>query len=197
MQADTRTRMLTASTELFRDRGYDGTGFREVVSRADAARGAIYHHFPNGKVQLATEVVAQTGARIAEIIAVEYGQCDPHEALQRLCVIAERIVFDGDLKPGCPVAAVALAGDDPDGLLRGAAAEVFDLWRSMLARFVTEAGASPPDAARFATLAVSAIEGSLLLCRAADNPAPLREVAVALGQYLDLILPPRSARPTH
>ena len=58
MGTDTRTRMLVAGTELFRDRGYDGTGFRDVVARADAARGSIYHHFPD-KPALAAAVYAQ------------------------------------------------------------------------------------------------------------------------------------------
>jgi hypothetical protein len=70
-----RSRMLVAGAELFRDRGFDGTGFREIVNRAGAA-------------------------------------------VRRLIGIAERIMFEPDLRPGYPVAAVTLAADDPDGQLR-------------------------------------------------------------------------------
>ena len=42
---DTRTRMIVSATELFRENGYSGTGFREVVEHSGAPRGSIYHHF--------------------------------------------------------------------------------------------------------------------------------------------------------
>ena len=40
MAGDTRERMIAAATELFRERGYDGSGFRDVVERAGAPRGS-------------------------------------------------------------------------------------------------------------------------------------------------------------
>jgi TetR/AcrR family transcriptional repressor of lmrAB and yxaGH operons len=51
MGTDTRERMVAAATQLFARRGYDATGFRDIVHQAGAARGAIYHHFPEGKTQ--------------------------------------------------------------------------------------------------------------------------------------------------
>lgn len=189
MPADTRSRMLVAGAELFRDRGYDGTGFREVVARAGAARGGIYHHFPDGKVQLGTEVVDLTGGRIADIIEAECAAHPPREAVGRLIAITERIMFEPALRPGCPVAAVTLAADDPDGRLRTAAAGMFDRWRAPLVDCLTRADLAPDTADRFATLAVASVEGSLLLCRAQDSPQPLRDIALALQDHLDAILP--------
>jgi len=181
--------MLVAGAELFRDRGFDGTGFREVVARAGAARGAIYHHFPQGKLQLATEVVDLTGGRIAEIVEAECTAHPPREAVRRLIDIAERIMFEPDLRPGCPVAAVTLAADDPDGRLRFTAARIFDRWRAAIADCLVRADLAAENAQRFATLAVASIEGSLLLCRAEGGPQPLRDVGVALQEHLDGILP--------
>lgn len=189
MPTDTRTRMLVAGAELFRDRGYDGTGFREVVARAGAARGGIYHHFPHGKVQLATEVVDLTGGRIAEIVDSECAAHPPREAIGRLIAITERIMFEPDLRPGCPVAAVTLAANDPDGRLRTATARMFDRWRTAIAGCLVRADLAPDKADRFATLAVASVEGSLLLCRARDSPQPLRDIGLALQDHLDAILP--------
>jgi len=181
--------MLVAGAELFRDRGYDGAGFREIVSRAGAARGAIYHHFPDGKLQLATEVVEFTGGRIAEIVEAECAAHPPPEAVRRLIGIAERIMLEPDLRPGCPVAAVTLAADDPDGRLRTASARIFDRWRAAVAGCLVRANLAPESAQRFATLAVAAVEGSLLLCRAQESPQPLRDVGLALQEHLNGILP--------
>ena len=189
MPTDTRSRMLVAGAELFRDRGFDGTGFREIVNRAGAARGAIYHHFPHGKLQLATEVADLTGGRIAEIVEAECAAHPPPEAVRRLIGIAERIMFEPDLRPGCPVAAVTLAADDPDGQLRTTAARIFDRWRAAIADCLVRAGLAPENAQRFATLAIASVEGSLLLCRAQESPQPLREVGLALQEHLKGILP--------
>ncbi len=192
MGSDTRTRMVVAGTQLFRDRGYDGTGFRDVVARADAARGSIYHHFPDGKAQLAAEVVERTGGRISELIERECGDQEPREALARLGGLAERIVLGGELRPGCPVAAVTMAAEDPDGQLRAVTTKVFEQWQSALADCVMAAGASTPDAKRFATLTVAAVEGALLLCRASGEPTALRDVIDALQAQLEQILPKRN-----
>ncbi|MFZ1855509.1 MAG: TetR/AcrR family transcriptional regulator [Candidatus Nanopelagicales bacterium] len=192
MGTDTRTRMLVAGTELFRDRGYDGTGFRDVVARADAARGSIYHHFPGGKSQLAAEVVERTGGRISELIERECVDHDPQEALARLGGLAERIVLGGALRPGCPVAAVTMAADDPDGQLRAVTTQVFQRWQLALASCLQTAGAAPADATRFATLTVAAVEGALLLCRASGEPTALRDVIAALQAQLEQILPKRN-----
>jgi TetR/AcrR family transcriptional regulator, lmrAB and yxaGH operons repressor len=172
---DTRSRMLVAGAELFRDRGFDGTGLREIVNRAGAAQGAIYHHFPHGKLQLATEVVDLTGGRIAEIVEAECAAHPPPEAVRRLIGIAERIMFEPDLRP--PVRSTT------------SVARTFDRWQAAIADCLVRAGLAPEDAQRFATLAIASVEGSLLLCRAQESPQPLRDVGLALQEHLKGILP--------
>lgn len=45
--AATRTRILHAACRLFSERGYDGTGIREVESAAEVNRGVATYHFKN------------------------------------------------------------------------------------------------------------------------------------------------------
>src|SRR5262245_17893436 len=61
MGTDSRERMVRSAAYLFRERGYSGTGFRDVIAHSGAPRGSIYHHFPGGKVQLAEEAVKYAG----------------------------------------------------------------------------------------------------------------------------------------
>ncbi|MEI6622993.1 MAG: TetR/AcrR family transcriptional regulator [Actinomycetes bacterium] len=188
MTTSTRTRMLIAGRDLFRERGYDGTGFREVVARAGAARGAIYHHFPGGKAELATEIVAMTGTRITEIIERECTALRPREAVGRLITVLEHIMFDDEARPGCPMAAVAMAAEDPDGRLRASVSIEFQRWTNALADCLRRHGVAPETASRFATLSVASVEGALLLSRASGDPTPLRTVGAALQDHLDGIL---------
>ena len=42
---------------LFVEQGYDATPVSQILDEAGMARGALYHHFPDGKQQLFVEVV--------------------------------------------------------------------------------------------------------------------------------------------
>jgi len=55
MAADTRSRMISAAIGLLQRRGLAAMSFTDVLAESGAARGAIYHHFPGGKQQLALE----------------------------------------------------------------------------------------------------------------------------------------------
>ncbi len=61
MVTGTRVRMINAAVELLQRRGVAGMSFSDVLAASGAARGAIYHHFPRGKEQLAAEAAARHG----------------------------------------------------------------------------------------------------------------------------------------
>ena len=48
----TRERIVTASAELFRHRGYAGTGLKAILTASRAPYGSLYHFFPGGKEEL-------------------------------------------------------------------------------------------------------------------------------------------------
>src|SRR4051812_49001651 len=58
---DSKKRMVESAALLFREQGYSGTGFRDVIGHSGAPRGSIYHHFPGGKSELAAETVRYAG----------------------------------------------------------------------------------------------------------------------------------------
>jgi len=184
MARDTRDRMIGAATLLLRERGYDGTGFREVVALAGAARGAIYHHFPGGKQQLGAAVASTTGGGIADRVEHVCANRGPAEAVTELLDLAERTLIAGDSVAGCPIAAVALAAEDPDGTLRQAADAVFTRWRAALTGCFTRAGIAKGDAESFAVLAVAGVEGAVLLCRARGDATAFGHVRAALLSQL-------------
>jgi TetR/AcrR family transcriptional regulator, lmrAB and yxaGH operons repressor len=195
MAFDTRQRMVGAASELFRERGFDGTGFRDVVDRAGAARGAIYHHFPEGKTELGVSVVGEAGGRIATLVEDVCAAAAPTQAVETLLdIVGRMLVHHGD-RPGCPVTAVTLAADDPTGALRAAADTFFDRLDAALADCLMRAGISDDQARAFATLAVSAAEGAIILCRAADEIDPLARVRQALLTHVAMLTPAPAPAP--
>src|SRR5438128_498393 len=72
--ADTRARMIDAAVESLRRGGVAGMSFTEVLEASGAARGAIYHHFPGGKLQLVSEAAQQDAAAVREHFAALEGR---------------------------------------------------------------------------------------------------------------------------
>ncbi|EFC86376.1 TetR/AcrR family transcriptional regulator [Parafrankia sp. EUN1f] len=185
---DTRARMVVAAAELFRERGYDGTGCRDVVARAHAARGAIYHHFPGGKTQIGVDAARWAGDRVAQRIEAACADAAPVDAVRAVLDLAEQILIGGGGPAGCPVAAVALSAEDTDGTLRAVANNAFDRWRTAIAGCLTSDGVAAARAARFAAMTVAAVEGAVVLCRAAGGIEPYRDVRDGILDHLDHLL---------
>lgn len=55
--AQTRGLLVEVALALFVEQGYNETPISQILSEAGLARGALYHHFPDGKKQLFVEVV--------------------------------------------------------------------------------------------------------------------------------------------
>lgn len=52
-----RARLIAVARELFVEQGYEATPVSQILERANMARGALYHHFPDGKKSLFVAVV--------------------------------------------------------------------------------------------------------------------------------------------
>lgn len=180
MGTDSRERMVRSAAYLFRERGYSGTGFRDVIAHSGAPRGSIYHHFPGGKVQLAEEAVQYAGEFLNAGIqaAVEGG--DAASAVDAFVGWWRGVLLKSEFRAGCPVVAVTVESHDDAPQLVQAAASAFARWQDTLATGLENAGASPDRAARLATLIVSAVEGATILCRAERDLRPLDAVVAEL-----------------
>jgi AcrR family transcriptional regulator len=80
----TRQRLIEVATELFADRGYEGTAIEAVLERAGTSRGSLYHHFA-GKDRLFEAVVEAVHARVGEatLVAVAAsGETEAHGLLR-------------------------------------------------------------------------------------------------------------------
>ena len=181
--------MVRGAAELLRQRGYTGTGFREVIEITGAPRGSIYHHFPGGKAQLAGEAVDYVGALARRAIEEPFADADPIARAARLRrALARRLRALGlprrlpDRRRG---------GGEPRRGPRAARRRSPRLRR--LARGVRRLPASRRRATaradRLATLVVSAVEGAIVLSRAERDSAPLLDVAGELEDAIRAALP--------
>ncbi len=180
---DSRSRMITSAAVLFREQGYSATGFRDVVEHSGAPRGSIYHHFPGGKAQLAEEVVQFASEVFAARIERAAADGDPQAMLDAFAGGWRRQLERSDFRAGCPVVAVAVEADATPAVAAAAAAAL-ERWEGLLAKALRESGVPPARAGRIATLAVVAIEGAVIQCRASKSVKPLDDVMDELGPLI-------------
>jgi AcrR family transcriptional regulator len=78
----TTAALIAAARELFAERGYAAVGTEEIVQRAGVTRGALYHHFKDGKEQLFRAVLVELSAELVrQVVALASAAGDPFEEL--------------------------------------------------------------------------------------------------------------------
>jgi AcrR family transcriptional regulator len=172
--------MIVSAAELFRERGYSGTGFRDVVAHSGAPRGSIYHHFPDGKAQLAQEVVDLASDVVAARIERAADAGDVQQVLTAFAEGWSRQLERSSFRAGCPVVAVAVEAD-AEPAVAAAAAQAFARWEELFARALRRSGVTRARARRIATLSVAAIEGALIQSRVARSTRPVDDVVRELS----------------
>ncbi|MEU8117513.1 TetR/AcrR family transcriptional regulator [Spirillospora sp. NPDC049024] len=179
MTRDTRTRLLEASAQLFREQGYSGTGLKQITAAGGAPWGSLYHFFPGGKEQLGAEAVRHSGDRYLRLfdLVFEGAGRDLGQSVLDMFRLSAEALQKSDWGDGCPIATVALEVAGTSEPLRHACADVFASWELSLARRLAGAGIAEERAKDLATYVLSAFEGALVLSRTAHDVRPLEVTA--------------------
>ena len=196
MSRSPRERMVASAAVLIRERGAHPTAIADVLQHSGAPRGSAYHYFPGGRTQLLCEAIDFAGDYVAAKIA---GPADSRDVLDALIDSYRQELIRSDYRAGCPVVAVTVEAGDPDErdntkpvIERAAAA--FARWTELLTqRFVSD-GIQPARAEELATLATAAIEGGIILARAARDLKPLELVHHQLRALLQAETPKGTTR---
>lgn len=186
----TKDRILEASEELFRRQGLAGTGVKEILTRAGAPSGSLYHHFPGGKDQLAAESIRRAGAWYLDLVAAKLlGHPDLVTGVREAFRDAGRTLVDTDFADACPIETVALEVASTNEPLRLAVDEVFHSWLDALAALLVHAGITPAASRSLAHTIISALEGAFILARTARTTEALDATADAMAELVRLALP--------
>jgi AcrR family transcriptional regulator len=176
----TRDRILDASAELFRRRGFPGTGLKAILAASDAPYGSLYHFFPGGKEELGVEALRAGGATYRELLESIFAEgVDVVEATESFFERAAELVETTDFADACPIATVALEIADVSEPMRQAAADAFESWLAVAEHRFRESGIAAPRARELAVELFALIEGAFLLSRTIRDASPIRIVGRA------------------
>ena len=174
---DARAKAIRTAERLFRVQGYAATGLTQIIEESGSPKGSFYFHFPGGKRELASEVIALYSARtIAGFRALaEQTAGDPAKFVRALAkAIADEMSASGWTK-GCLAQTLAqeLAPVDTD--MTEALAALFDGWVEIIASAISSSG--PTKTARRRALAlIAGLEGARTLARTQRTAAPFDAV---------------------
>ena len=168
-----RAALIDNAATLFRRQGYAATGLNQILDEAGVKAGSLYHHFPQGKQELAAAVVDAAGAGIEQLLrrflATDRSVADIVDRWIDLLMAG----LAGDQRDGCPIEPIATESVNASALVRAASARAFNGWSAAIEDRLRREGWSEDDAKTVALAVISLIEGALILSRIAGDPAAL------------------------
>lgn len=183
--SETRDRLLQTGERLFQLQGYAATGLKQLAAEAAAPWSSMYHFFPGGKEQMGAEIIRYAAERYAAKIDEAFAAfADPVDAVAAIFRVECAILEGSDFRNGCPVASVTLDVASTVEALRQPCAEAFAAWIAAIARGFVAGGVEVQKAEDIAAYVLAALEGAIVLSRAAKNTNPLQRSGEAVRRGL-------------
>jgi TetR/AcrR family transcriptional repressor of lmrAB and yxaGH operons len=174
---DARARAIEGAERLFRTQGYAATGLTQILEASGAPKGSFYFHFPDGKRQLAREVLDVYGARVlAGLRALAAKYSDPAGFIRAVGKAMALEMEATHWTLGCAAQNLAIELAPGDREFADALAETFAGWTAVITDAIKPAYPSRAIAERRATAILAALEGAKTLARTSRSAAPFDAV---------------------
>ncbi|MDT5016185.1 MAG: TetR/AcrR family transcriptional regulator, lmrAB and yxaGH operons repressor [Mycobacterium sp.] len=179
-----RAALVDTAALLFRRQGYAATGVNQILEAADVKAGSLYHHFPDGKQELATAVVDSVGADIERRLRGFLDSGLPAADIVEGWIDLMAAGLATDQRDGCPIEPIATESVNASPAVRAASARTFASWSSAVADRLRADGCPHAKADRTALAVVALLEGALILSRIAGDATALNAAKSAARTLL-------------
>lgn len=163
----TREELLNRLSESFRRHGYEGASMSRIAAATGMGKASLYHHFPEGKEQMAAAVIDHGRDWFEKNIF--RGLETTHPPRQRLTAMLETLGrhFEGGTL--CCLPGLFALGEERD-MFAPAIRDFFQRWVACLTQVCIDAGLAQHIATRRAYAGVERVQGALVLARALGDP---------------------------
>ena len=160
--------LLARLMDLFRDKGFDGASLAAISESTGLGKSSLYHHFPNGKEEMATEVLAHLDAELERAIFEPLRAAGtPRKKLDRMLDAIDSFYEGG--KKACLLERLCASVAAPR--FRRPLGQAFTIWIDAVEALAVEAGVPRATARRRAEDLVVRIEGALVVCAGTGSTA--------------------------
>jgi AcrR family transcriptional regulator len=162
-----RTEILPLLGEIFREHGYEGASLSLITEKTGLGKGSLYHFFPGGKEEIATDVLAEIDHWFQTNVYRPLREADdPTAGIDHMFSAVETYFRAG--RRVCLVGVFAL--DNTRDRFAVAVKSYFTDWASALTKALTRCGHSAAEARALTEDILGGIQGALVLARALDDP---------------------------
>ncbi|MGR3760584.1 TetR/AcrR family transcriptional regulator [Roseobacteraceae bacterium NS-SX3] len=176
----TKERLIRAAANLFRNKGYNGAGLAELLAAADAPKGSLYHHFPNGKPDLAMAAATWASDQMLGLIAASF---EPAESFRHgattACYKLAKLFDTAGKWAGCPVSATLFEGPDNEAF-HAHAAHLFEGWIREIEHHALRLGVAADKARPLAENFYILLQGGWQLARVRRDSDVIRALPAQL-----------------
>ncbi len=162
----TRVDMLNRLMDLFREKGYDGASLADISESTGLGKSSLYHHFPNGKEEIALQVLAHLEEQLeGALFEPMRSTAAPRKKLDQMLDTIDGF-YDGG-KKACLLERLAASVDAKR--FRRPLGRVVTAWIDAVEALGIESGLPRAVARLRAEDLVVRIEGALVVCAATGD----------------------------
>ena len=158
--------MLARLMDLFREKGFDGASVTDISEATGLGKSSLYHHFPNGKQEMALQVLARLEEQLEQTLFEPMRSTGtPKQKLDQMLDGLDSF-YEGGRK-ACLLQRLAASVDVTR--FRRPLGRAFSTWIDTVEALAVEAGLPRATARVRAEDLVIRIEGALVLCAGTGN----------------------------
>jgi TetR/AcrR family transcriptional repressor of lmrAB and yxaGH operons len=162
---------------VFRDRGFEGASLADLSRATGLGKSSLYHHFPEGKTQMAEVVLARAAALIdTAILDVAQRPGPLRSRIRKIVGELEQLYLGG--RTLCVLGHLAAA--DVGSAARRSLQQAMEHWIRAIDGLARESGMPPARTRAFAEDWVARLQGALILQAAIGGTGAFERTLVVL-----------------
>ena len=178
--AISRDEIVDRLFNVFRDQGFEGASLADLSRATGLGKSSLYHHFPNGKEQMAKAVLERATAVIdSEILGTAQAAGSLKTRIRKIVATFDQMYAGGST----PCVLGQLSSADMGAEARRNLGQALAHWIEAIEILARESGLAPLKARHFAEDWVARVQGALVMQAATGEIGPYRR---ALNALMDL-----------
>ncbi len=183
-----REKFLQTASALMEQQGYHATGLNEIIAKSGAPKGSLYYYFPEGKEQIASEVVLQAGQMVAaRILEKTQDQPDSGKAIHDFLYLVAKRMEETNFYTGSTLTMVAMESATQSERINQACQTAYGLMITACQTSLLKSGMEDAQAKGLAEMIIATVEGGIVLSRTFHSADYLRQVADHILEMLKAV----------